>query len=158
MLLLKARNNIQLYSSGCFLGIVLLLSLTSCNFTKSGQQKSIAEAKPQQFLRSCAETRLDSSFSFHKNAKDFLASYYKTRKESELFFAWYAMEDSVYLAKSVKSCSDKRNKHFHAAKNILQKNRVLHRLIVQNMRQVPQAQLSELYLGEYQKLFVRDIR
>ena len=146
------------HSVGCLWSIVLLLHLASCNFTQSGQRKKAIKEEQQRIIASCAEVRLGNSFEFHKTAKDFLASYYKTRKESELFFAWYAMEDSIYMAKSAKNCWDKRNKHFHAAKNILQKNRILHRLIVQNMRQVPQAQLSELYLNDYQKLFVRDIQ
>ena len=106
----------------------------------------------------CSEPRLTASFDFHKNAREFLSSYYKTRKESELFFAWYASEDSVFMAKSVKQCFDKKNKHFHAVQNILQKNRMMQELISQNMRTDAQTQLSQLFLGEYRKLFVRDIQ
>ncbi len=155
---LRVRRDFWRKSVGYVLGIVLLLFLVSCDFSRTVQRQKTVENARQRYFGNCSELRLRSSFEFHENAKDYLASYFKTRKESELFFAWYSMEDSVYLARSVKNCWDKRNKHFYAAKNIFQKNRVLHRLIVQNMRQVPQAQLSELYLEEYQKLFVRDIR
>jgi len=106
----------------------------------------------------CSEPRLTASFDFHKNAREFLSSYYKTRKESELFFAWYASEDSVFMARSVKLCFDKKNKHFHAVQNILQKNKMIQELITQNMRTDAQSQLSQLFLGEYRKLFVRDIQ
>ena len=107
---------------------------------------------------SCAEKRLDTSYDFHQKAKDFLASYYKTRKESELFFAWYASEDSVYMAQTIKKCFDKKNKHYFAVKNIYQKNDILQNLIVQNMRLDTQSQLSELFLEDYRKIFVRDIQ
>jgi len=135
-----------------------VLLIASCNFTQSGQAEQQRLEAEQIAMLSCAEPRLFASFEFHKNAKDFLSSYYKTRKESELFFSWYAMEDSVHMAKSVRGCWDKRNKHFLAAKNVFQKNRVLERLIVQNMRQYSQSQLSELYLEDYHSLFVRDIQ
>ena len=130
----------------------------SCNFTQSGQEDQRRLEAEQSAIMSCAEPRLLASFDFHKSAKNFLSSYYKTRKESELFFSWYSMEDSVHMAKSVRACWDKRNKHFLAAKNVFQKNRVLERLIVQNMRQYSQSQLSELYLEDYHNLFVRDIQ
>ena len=137
---------------------VLLLFATACNFTESGQLEQ-AEMEEQQKARAmCAEPRLNTSFDFHKKAKDFFASYYRTRKESELFFAWYASEDSIYMARSVRKCYDKRNKHFYAVKNIFHKNKILQRLIVQNMRQPAQTQLSELFLDEYRKIFVRDIQ
>ena len=106
----------------------------------------------------CAETRLDAGFEFHDRAKNFFRSYYKTRKESELFYAWYASEDSNYMANSVRRCFDKKNKHFYAVRNLFQKNRTLQKLIVQNMRQDSQSHLSELYLDEYRDIFMRDIQ
>lgn len=87
-----------------------------------------------------------------------MASYFKTRKESELFFSWYASEDSVYMAQTINNCFDKRNKHFHAVRNIIQKNKILQKLIVQNMRLDSQAQVSELFLEDYRKIFMRDIQ
>lgn len=135
--------------------LLLLLSLpllASCQYLS--MQEPVEEPEPV----SCAETRLDVSFEFHSRAKEQLASYYKTRKESELFFAWYASEDSNFMARSVGKCLDKRNKHYHAVQNIFQKNRILRKLIVQNMRQDTQAEISELFLEEYQRIFVRDIR
>jgi len=115
-------------------------------------------AKRKKVVIYCSEPRLTSSFDFHKKSREFLSSYYKTRKENELFFAWYASEDSVFMARSVKQCFDKRNKHFHAVQNILQKNRIIQKLITQNMRTDAQTQLSQLFLGEYRKIFVRDIQ
>jgi hypothetical protein len=109
-------------------------------------------------IQQCAEVRLSSAFDFHTKAKEFFSSYYKTRKESELFYAWYAAEDSMYMANSVRGCYDKRNKHFHAVSNLYSKNKTLQRLIAQNMRQDSQARLSELYLEDYRQIFVRDIQ
>jgi len=102
--------------------------------------------------------RLESAFDFHKQAKDFYKSFYKTRKENELFFAWYSTEDSLYMANSIRRCYDKKNKHFNAVKNLYRKNNTLQRLIVQNMRQASQSNLSELYLEDYREIFVRDIQ
>ena len=106
----------------------------------------------------CAEMRLESAFDFHKQAKDFYKSFYKTRKENELFFAWYSTEDSLYMANSIRRCYDKKNKNFNAVKNLYRKNNTLQRLIVQNMRQASQSNLSELYLEDYREIFVRDIQ
>lgn len=132
-------------------GFLTLVLLSGCEWITGPSQVERIDVM-------CAETRLSASFEFHLKAKDFFQSYYKTRKESELFFAWYASEDSIYMANSVRRCFDKRNKHFHAVRNLLQKNVTLQRLIVQNMRQDSQAQLSELYLDEYRDIFVRDIQ
>ncbi len=131
--------------------LLLLVFLSSCEWLQPARQSKKVDIQ-------CAEPRLNSSFTFHDKAKEFMQSYYKTRKESELFFAWYASEDSVYMARSLKRCFDKRNKHFHAVNNVFRKNRILQKLIVQNMRQDSQAQLSELYLDEYRDIFVRDIQ
>jgi len=133
-----------------FFGL-LLLYLPSCQWTGQTQSR---EATTLQ----CAEVRLSSAFDFHTKAKDFFRSYYRTRKESELFYAWYASEDSMYMANSVKGCYDKKNKHFHAVANLYQKNQTLQRLISQNMRQDSQSRLSELYLEDYRQIFVRDIQ
>ncbi len=125
--------------------------LTSCSWgTPTRTQIKISP--------SCAEVRLDSAFDFHQQAKDFHRSFYKTRKESELFFAWYSAEDSLFMANSIRRCYDKKNKHFNAVKNLYRKNNTLKRLIVQNMRQDSQSKLSELYLEDYREIFVRDIQ
>ncbi len=134
-----------------FIGFLLLVLLSGCEWISGPRTIELIEIR-------CAETRLDASFEFHLKAKEFFQSYYKTRKESELFFAWYASEDSIYMANSVRRCFDKKNKHFHAVRNLYQKNTTLQRLIVQNMRQDSQVQLSELYLDEYRDIFVRDIQ
>ena len=125
--------------------------LTSCGLGTATQP----QIKPNP---SCAEVRLDSAFDFHNQAKDFYRSFYKTRKENELFFAWYSTEDSLYMANSIRRCYDKKNKHFNAVKNLYRKNNTLQRLIVQNMRQESQSKLSELYLEDYRDIFVRDIQ
>ena len=106
----------------------------------------------------CAQPRIQASLDFHSKAKDLLASYYKTRKEFELFFAWYATEDSNYMARAINKCFDKKNKHYHAIRNISKKNSILKKLIVQNMRSEDQALVSELFLEDYQKIFLRDIQ
>ncbi|MFH2131703.1 MAG: hypothetical protein ABIK68_15120 [bacterium] len=133
--------------------IILLIAgfLTSCGFGTQSQPRM--KTNPQ-----CAEVRLESAFDFHNQAKDFFRSFYKTRKENELFFAWYAAEDSLYMANSIRRCYDKKNKHFNAVSNLYQKNQTLQRLIVQNMRQESQSRLSELYLEDYREIFVRDIQ
>lgn len=125
--------------------------LTACGFGTSTRPKTATNPL-------CAEPRLESAFDFHNQAKDFFRSFYKTRKENELFFAWYATEDSLYMANTVRRCYDKRNKHFNAVKNLYRENQTLQRLIVQNMRQESQSKLSELYLDEYREIFVRDIQ
>ena len=117
-----------------------------------------ATAPRKRVKVSCADARLNSSFKFHDRAKNYLGSYYKTRKESELFFAWYAAEDSVYMAKTIGRCWDKKNKHYHAVQNIFRKNSILRKLVSQNMRQDSQTQISELFLDDYRKIFVRDIQ
>ena len=132
----------------CCLGLFLF---SACQWTS-------APRRLEQIEIECAETRLDAGFAFHNRAKDLFRSYYKTRKESELFYAWYSSEDSNYMANSVRRCFDKKNKHFYAVRSLFQKNRTLQKLIVQNMRQDSQAQLSELYLDEYREIFVRDIQ
>ncbi len=134
--------------------ILLLIAsfLSSCEFLGARTQPKVQE-NPQ-----CAEPRLESAFDYHNQAKDFFRSFYKTRKENELFFAWYATEDSLYMANSIRRCYDKRNKHFNAVKNLYRENQTLQRLIVQNMRTEPQSKLSELYLEDYRKIFVRDIQ
>ena len=132
---------------------LFVLSLSSCASFANEQQV------PRTKVRAaCAETRLESGFRFHDKARDFLKAYYLTRKESDLYFAWYAAEDSQYMAQTIGKCYDKRNKHFHAAKNLFHKNNVLRRLISQNMRTDSQAQISELFLEDYRKIFVRDIQ
>lgn len=131
--------------------IVTTLMFSSCTWFGAGREMEQVELQ-------CAETRLDAGFEFHYRAKDYFRSYYKTRKESELFFAWYASEDSNYMANTVRRCWDKRNKHFFAVRSLFQKNQTLQKLIVQNMRQDSQARLSELYLDEYREIFVRDIQ
>ena len=129
------------------------LTLSACStFT------SESDVPRRKIKVACAEPRLESSFKFHDKAVDFLKSYYKTRKESELYFSWYASEDSLYMAKTIGKCFDKRNKHFHAVRNVISKNNTLRRLIVQNMRQDSQAEVSALFLGDYRKIFVRDIQ
>lgn len=138
--------------------VIVILVLSSCQFTRAGQKVRQQEERIAIRQISCAEPRLHTSFDLHQKSKDFLASYYKTRKESELFFAWYASEDSVFMARSIRECVDKRNKHFHAVQNIMERNQILQRLIAQNMRSGGQTQVSELYLNEYRKIFVRDIQ
>ena len=128
-----------------------LILLSACGLTAE-------PAARKQIVVSCAEARLDSSFYFHNSAKDFFQSYYKTRKESELFYAWYASEDSKYMANSVRGCYDRKNKHYHAVNNLMRKNDILQRLISHNMRHDAQAQLSELWLEKYREIFVRDIQ
>lgn len=135
------------------IGVVFLVILLFSGCEWLGGTRRVEKVEIQ-----CAETRLDAGFEFHNKAKEFFQSYYRTRKESELFYAWYATEDSNYMASSVKRCFDKRNKHFYAVRNLFQKNRTLQKLIVQNMRQSSQAQLSELYLDEYRDIFRRDIQ
>ncbi|MCP4296189.1 MAG: hypothetical protein GY786_11320 [Proteobacteria bacterium] len=127
--------------------------MSSCLTRKASASKDTKVVK-----RVCADKRLNLAFDHHLRAKEFLSSFYKTRKESELFFAWYASEDSTHMAKSITNCFDRQNKHFYAVKNISKKNRVLKGLIVQNMRLDSQARVSELFLDEYQKIFVRDIQ
>ncbi|NQU62931.1 MAG: hypothetical protein HQ517_01410 [SAR324 cluster bacterium] len=134
--------------------LIILLSaglLTSCGW-------GTASAPRMQVNPQCAEVRLESAFDYHNQAKDFFRSFYKTRKENELFFAWYSTEDSIYMANSIKRCYDKKNKHYNAVKNLYNKNSTLQRLIVQNMRQESQSKLSELYLEDYREIFVRDIQ
>lgn len=135
-----------------------LLVFVVCCIIFSGCSWFSDSRAPAPIEIACAEVSLTSSFDFYNRAKNYFQSYYKTRKESELFFAWYASEDSIYMARSVKRCYDKKNKHFHAVRNLYRKNSILQRLIVQNMRQDSQAQLSELYLDEYRDIFVRDIQ
>lgn len=135
-----------------------LLLFLAISLVFSGCEWLSSARRPEQVEIQCAEVSLTSSFDFYNRAKDFFQSYYKTRKESELFFAWYASEDSIYMARTVKRCFDKKNKHFHAVRSLYRKNSILQRLIVQNMRQDSQAQLSELYLDEYRDIFVRDIQ
>ena len=133
--------------------IILGLFLSSC--TMLGEPMTYDE-KP--VVKTCAEPRINASFQFHQQAKNFLSSFYKTRKESELFFAWYASEDSMYMAKTLKKCWDKKNKHYHAAQNVVERNLILRKLIVQNMRMDHQTDLSELFLEDYREIFVRDIQ
>jgi hypothetical protein len=133
------------------IGCLILLLFSGCEWMSGS-------SRVERIDFQCAETRLSASFDFHSKAKDFFQSYYRTRKESELFYSWYASEDSVYMANSVRRCFDKKNKHFHAVRNLYQKNTTLQRLIIQNMRQDSQVQLSELYLDEYRDIFVRDIQ
>ena len=130
---------------------LILFSISSCEWTAQTRRQQKVEIQ-------CAELRLSTSFDYHNKAKEYFRSYYKTRKESELFFAWYASEDSKYMARSIRSCFDKRNKHFYAVRSLFQRNAILQRLIVQNMRQDSQSQLSEIYLEEYRDIFVRDIQ
>ena len=144
-----AAMKVQNKKNSLIVAFLLLFILSSC----SGGD----DARPRSVLR-CAEPRLDVSFDFHQKAKNYLGSYYKTRKESELFYAWYASEDSIYMANTVRKCRDKRNKHYHAVQNIFHKNRILRNVIVQNMRQDSQTLLSELFLDDYRKIFVRDIQ
>jgi len=91
--LIKPRVWILFVISGIF-----LLSIASCSTLGEATQR-------KKIVVFCSEPRLTASFDFHKNSREFLSSYYKTRKESELFFAWYASEDSVFMAKSVKKTS-----------------------------------------------------
>ncbi|OGG96738.1 MAG: hypothetical protein A2508_09625 [Candidatus Lambdaproteobacteria bacterium RIFOXYD12_FULL_49_8] len=137
---------------------VLILLLITINLVACTTFSNEEDIPRKKMNLACAEPRLDSSFQFHDKAVGFLKSFYKTRKESELFFAWYASEDSLYMAHTIGKCFDKRNKHFHAMQNVVQKNEVLRRLIVQNMRQDSQAELSELFLDDYKKIFNRDIQ
>lgn len=138
--------------------LLFLTVFTSLFFFLACSPSSVTLAKRKKVVILCSEPRLAASFDFHKKSREFFSSYYKTRKESELFFAWYASEDSVFMARSVRQCFDKRNKHFHAVQNILQKNQIIQKLISQNMRTDAQTQLSQLFLGEYRKIFVRDIQ
>lgn len=132
------------------ISVLILFTLSSCEMAARQPVTTVAPV--------CAENRLDAAFDFHTQAKEYFQSYYKTRKENELFFAWYASEDSIYMANSVRRCYDKKNKHYHAVANLLQKNRTLQRLIAQNMRTDSQSRISELYLEEYREIFVRDIQ
>jgi len=132
--------------------LIVSATLSACDFFGTPVRPQV-EPNPL-----CAEPRLESAFVFHNQAKDFFRSFYKTRKENELFFAWYATEDSMYMANSVRRCYDKKNKHFNAVKNLYRENKTLQRLIVQNMRQESQSMLSELYLEDYREIFVRDIQ
>jgi hypothetical protein len=134
-----------------FIYCLMLLQLSGCEWLAQPRRQETIEIQ-------CAETRLNAGFEFHNKAKDFFRSYYKTRKESELFYAWYASEDSNYMANSVRRCFDKKNKHFYAVRSLYQKNRTLQKLIVQNMRQDSQTQLSQLYLDGYRDIFMRDIQ
>ncbi len=136
-----------------FINLLVLISLlfSACQFGQTARRVKKDEVQ-------CAESRLKTSFDYHNKAKKLFRSYYKTRKESELFFAWYASEDSIYMAKAVSRCFDKKNKHYHAVKNLRYQNRNLQSLVLQNMRHHSQVKLSELYLDEYRQIFVRDIQ
>lgn len=140
--------------------IHFILLLMALSFTATSCSMFAGESiQPKKRVkRSCAEPRLDNSFKFHIRAKEYLTSYYKTRKESELFFAWYASEDSDYMAHTIRRCWDKKNKHYHAVKNMVRKNGILQKVIVQNMRHDSQTQISELFLDDYRKIFIRDIQ
>ena len=130
-----------------------LIGLSGCSMFAGENEANFKPVK-----RYCAEPRVNSSVKFHNRAKQYLSSYYKTRKENELFFAWYASEDSNYMAKTISRCWDKRNKHWYAVQNIHRKNRILQKLITQNMRLDSHSQVSELFLDDYRKIFVRDIQ
>ena len=134
------------------LTLLSLIFLSGCSlFQDTGGETD------QTAQRSCANIMIEGGFDFHDKAKDFLSSYYKSRRESELYFAWYATEDSTQMARNVARCPDKRNKHFYALKNLYRKNRTLQKVIVQNMRMPEQMRIAEIFLEDYRNLFPRDI-
>jgi hypothetical protein len=137
---------------------LVLISLFSLTVSSCRGRRAETPPKTKVVRRACATKRVNLAFDHHLKAKEFLSSYYKTRKESELFFAWYASEDSNHMARLVAYCFDKKNKHFYAIKNVIKKNSILKNLIIQNMRVDSQARVSELFLEDYQKIFVRDIQ
>ncbi|MGK0288839.1 MAG: hypothetical protein ACI86H_000260 [bacterium] len=129
--------------------VLFLILVSSCTILRPTRKKVV--------LRKCASPVVEVSYTLHQRAKSYFSSYYKTRKEEELFYAWYASEDSNYMANKVRRCRDKRNRHFHAIRNLLYRNQQLQRLIVQNMRTEEHLRISELFLDEYRKVFPRDI-
>lgn len=118
----------------------------------------VNETQPEIEIVSCTETRLDAAYVFYDKSRSFLESFYKTRRESELYYAWYSSEDSMYMVASVKGCRDKKNKHYYAAKSLFKKNKAIQKLILGNMRTEDQAEVAEIFLESYRKIFPRDIR
>ena len=155
-----------------FKNLVLILVagffLSSCTWLRRVDEaeesvQEVTESKqvqnlPQNNERGCANSRLKISYDLYGKAKDFFSSYYKTRKISELFYAWYSSEDSTNMAVSVGKCRDKRNKHFYAVKSLRKSNFNMQDLIVQNMRSENQTKINEIFMEEYRKIFPRDIQ
>lgn len=137
---------------------LIYLSLLLGFFLVSCSGGPILRQEPKVVEVSCTESRLDTAYDFYEKSRGFLESFYKTRRESELYYSWYSSEDSVYMISTVKRCTDKRNKHFYAAQNLLRRNKAIQKLILGNMRTEDQAEVAGIFLENYRKIFPRDIR
>lgn len=151
------NSNRKLLKKTTFIVVILFMFiLDGCTLFAPKQTKTTSTTT--KAVRTCADLMIKGGFGFYDKAREFLESYYKSRKESELYFAWYATEDSKKMAQNVGRCPDKRNKHYYALKNLYSKNRIIQRLIAQNMRMPEQMRLAEIFLDQYRAIFPRDIQ
>ena len=121
-------------------------------------QTLVLDARGREVSSICSRLRLDGGFQLYESSKKYLFDYYKNRQLKELFIAWYFSEDSKFLAMGVRKCPDKKNKHFYALKTLLRKNAIIQDLIAVNMRTAEHANLTEIYLDDYERLFPTDIK
>ena len=106
----------------------------------------------------CSNRMVKGALTYHRNSKNYLKNYFISRTQTQLYYAWYAAEDSKYLADNVKKCRFKKNMHFNAIKNLNRMNYILQKTIARNLRSTDQNEIGELYFDEYRAIFPLDIR
>lgn len=107
---------------------------------------------------SCADTKMNLAFDLYKRAKYYFGSYYQTRSATDIYFSWYAVQESNAVLNFLSLCKDKKNKHFLATENILKLNQELAKNIRLNLRTPSYGSLTLIFWEEYKKTFPRDIQ
>jgi len=117
-----------------------------------------APASTEEQRKECADQKVNVAFDLSKRSQYYLGTYYQTRKPSELFYSWYASQESQAVLNAVKYCWDKKNKHFRAVQNLHETNQNLIKNIRINFRSANYNTLNQIFWDDYQKTFPRDLQ
>ena len=106
----------------------------------------------------CARARLSLASSMFDEARAQLVSHYTWRTEVSLAYAYHASRDSMFIARSTRSCYDFSQEVKRDAVELIRINRVFQTLVMSNMRDQDPGVVAGLLGDQYREVFKNDIR
>lgn len=106
---------------------------------------------------SCSERRLDAAGRLFDEAKAEAVEHYRIRIEQALHAAFYASQDSIILARSIRRCPDFNRRFKAVAVDMIRSNILLQRVVKLNMRDPDPFVTITLLQDRYYEIFNSDI-
>ena len=126
-----------------------LIFLIGVFFLSSGCSKLIGFTKESTAPSSCADFVIERAFNLHEDAKSGIALYFEGRSDDQLYQAFYAAADSVYEARRVTKCWDRRISHYNALRNLHEMNTALARIIRHNKPDDDRGEMISVFRDQY---------